>query len=832
MRSIYDPAFNLFRGMRSLTNYSLVAAPLVVAEIATAALFFLATQGNTESDGLPTWPFGLAAVAGGVFVFTLYWYSVLALVYQRAQVMMARALDRLGAGDLSLHFLPGWGTKSGGQMIWTTLNKMNREFPNIVRQVRLSAQSIANGSREIATGYADLSQRTEEQASTLEETAASMEELTATVKQNADNCREANVAVEEVGGRAEEAAQSMQQVSATMSRIENSTKKMREFVGIIEGIAFQTNILALNAAVEAARAGEQGRGFAVVAAEVRALAQRSAQATDEIKTLMSNSYGKVADGAKLVAQAEQAVERAVAGIRQVVDLIGSVATASAEQHAGVQMVSKALTQLEVVTQQNAALVQEGAVAAGTFEQEATQLVGVVDVFKLPEPTPDDAIITGSAETAARNYRLGPVLRFLSLPLLAISVRMNQSTNVLITGLPLVVGPALTAIAALTVGYANDGSGLSTSPVATSALALLLIASFSIGAYLYFGHKKWQWIGASYLERLCHKLAGGDLAWTVKVDTSGAAARLEGHVISASLAKIQRNFSNVVRQARSSAVNVTSGAREIALGYTNLSQRTEEQASTLEETAASMEELTATVKQNADTCHAANSKVGEVGERAEEAARSMQLVTSTMAGIEDSSKQITDFVGAIEAIAFQTNLLALNAAVEASRAGEQGRGFAVVAAEVRALAQRSAQATEQIKALIAASSAEVNEGATLVSQAEQAVNRAVDGIRHAMELIGAIATSSEEQSSGVQMIGKALTQLEVVTQQNAALVEEGAAAATSFEQEADRLMHVVEIFRLLEQDSSKVQPQPPTTTASTAELPANVRPLRAAQARVR
>src|SRR3990172_6313958 len=178
-----------------------------------------------------------------------------------------------------------------------------------------------------------------------------------------------------------------------------------------------------------------------------------------------------------------------------------------------------------------------------------------------------------------------------------------------------------------------------------------------------------------------------------------------------------------------------------------------------------------------------------------AARAMEQVASTMAGIEASAKQITDFVGIIETLAFQTNLLALNAAVEAARAGEQGRGFAVVAAEVRALAQRSTQATEQIKSLIAGSAAQVADGAALVTQAGKTVGASAAGVQQVVQLISEIATASREQNAGMQMIGKALSQLESVTQQNAALVEEGSAVAASFEQEALRLVGLVEVFKL-------------------------------------
>jgi methyl-accepting chemotaxis protein len=828
VKTFFGPAFSLFQRRRSLVNYTLVAASLSIAQLGCVALFlqvapnFVAASDDVSLSSI------LALAGSGMFLCGIYMYVAIAVVNRRALISLAILLDRVGAGDLSLHFLPGWGQRSEGQTVWTALNQMNKDFPNIIRQVRSSAESIANGSREIALGYTDLSKRTEEQASTLEETAASMEQLSATVKQNADNCGEANVAVEEVGGRAEEAALAMQQVTSTMGRIAASTKKMTEFVSIIEGIAFQTNILALNAAVEAARAGEQGRGFAVVAAEVRALAGRSAEATKAIKALIGTSSSKVALGTSLVSKAEQAVNRAVTGIRHVVDLIGSVAAASAEQNAGVQMIGKALTQLEAVTQQNAALVQDGAAAAGSFTGESARLVDVAGVFRLQDQvTADYEMAIGNRHTAARNYLMSPIERLWLLPVLAINVRMSYAIKTLIFGVPFLVGPALTFFA--TAAHSDAGVAGILQSSSSIALATVTLASFAGGSYLYFALASWGTRSAGYLQRLSQKLASGDLTWSIKVDPSAEAARLEGHLINKALAKIHQNFTNVVRQVRASADGVVSGSREIAKGYTHLSQRTEEQASTLEETAASMEELTATVRQNADTCRAASVAVEEVGGRAEEAARAMQQVTTMAADIEDSAKRMTEFVGIIEGIAFQTNILALNAAVEAARAGEQGRGFAVVAAEVRALAQRSAKATEEIKALIAVSAAHVTEGATLVAQAERAVNRAVGGIRHAVDLIGAIASASTEQNSGMQMIGKALTQLETVTQQNAALVEEGAAAANSFEQEAGRLVSVVGVFRLektqIEAPKKAAPSDPPVTEVSMLNRSTGAKPLR-------
>jgi methyl-accepting chemotaxis protein len=323
---------------------------------------------------------------------------------------LGSTLERVASGDLSMRIqaprdVANKRTEVG--RIWAAMVQMGANLLEIVDQVRASADHIANGAHEIAAGYGDLSQRTEEQASTLEETAASMEQLSATVKQNADHCRLANTRAEENGTRAEAAGESMRRVTSTMSRIEGGSKKMSEIVDLIEGIAFQTNILALNAAVEAARAGEHGRGFSVVAAEVRSLAQRSAQAAEEIKTLIAASTQDVSAGVALVNQAHDAVARAVDGIREVWELLDSIARASDEQNAGVVEIGRALSQLENVTQQNAALVEEGAAAATTFEQEAMRLIEVVGAFKVDRMQDRDAAVALVKRAVAHVQAVGP-----------------------------------------------------------------------------------------------------------------------------------------------------------------------------------------------------------------------------------------------------------------------------------------------------------------------------------------------------------------------------------------------------------------------------------------
>jgi len=259
---------------------------------------------------------------------------------------------------------------------------MNASLSHIVGEVRNGTDTIATASNEIAAGNLNLSSRTEQQASSLQETAASMEQLTSTVKQNADNASQANQLAVSASEVAVHGGKVVTQVVSTMGSINASSKKIVDIIGVIDGIAFQTNILALNAAVEAARAGEQGRGFAVVAAEVRNLAQRSASAAKEIKALIDDSVAKVNVGSKLVDQAGSTMEEIVTSIRRVTDIMGEITAASHEQTAGIDQINQAVSQMDQVTQQNAALVEEAAAAAASLQDQAATLAEVVSAFKL------------------------------------------------------------------------------------------------------------------------------------------------------------------------------------------------------------------------------------------------------------------------------------------------------------------------------------------------------------------------------------------------------------------------------------------------------------------
>lgn len=356
----------------------------------------------------------------GSFLFACYYLMCLYLSSKQSWGLINELAGRINRHDLrnadiSSHEFSRLGSGQFGYVL-NTLAEAQDSLREVVLEARRSADAANTAADEMASGNVNLSQRTEEQASTLEQTASGMEELASTVRQNAENCKLASDLAGNATGVARKGAEMVHRIVANMEQIDGSSKKIVDIISVIESIAFQTNILALNAAVEAARAGEQGRGFAVVAGEVRNLAQRSAAAAKEIKTLIGESVSSVDQGAKLVRDSGHIINDVVVSVQQVSELISEIAVASREQSSGVEEMNRALIQLESVTQQNAALVEEAAASALTFQDEARRLFELVDRFQLDED--QDALrpvarpssppaSTGQPEALARTEKAPP-----------------------------------------------------------------------------------------------------------------------------------------------------------------------------------------------------------------------------------------------------------------------------------------------------------------------------------------------------------------------------------------------------------------------------------------
>ncbi len=321
---------------------------------------------------------GAAVLAAIAFLIGLLARKALVSAVVRPIDAVIRHFERISAGDLTGTIAVNQQNEMGRLLVG--LQTMQTSLVATVSRVRSGSGAIMHGAREIATGNADLSQRTEQQAASLQETASSMEQLTATVKLNAAHALEASDLAHDASETAARGGEVVGDVVRTMEDIASSSHQIGDIIGVIEGIAFQTNILALNAAVEAARAGEQGRGFAVVAGEVRSLAQRSASAAKEIKSLIAASADKVQNGSALVGRAGQTMDQVVASVHRVTDIIGKISAASGEQSTGIEQINLAVVQMDSVTQQNAALVEQAAAAAASLEEQASQLDAAVAAF--------------------------------------------------------------------------------------------------------------------------------------------------------------------------------------------------------------------------------------------------------------------------------------------------------------------------------------------------------------------------------------------------------------------------------------------------------------------
>ena len=390
-----DIAGMVDRDLRPRADAYLQALDKLRAHMGTQVQAAQADNAALASQSL--WLLGLATLAALALGTLVAWQTTRSITLPLRQGI--QAAENIAQGDLSMRIAVAQQRDEAGQLL-QALAHMQARLADTVAHVRQNAEGVATASSEIAHGNHDLSARTESQASALQQTAASMEQLGSTVRQNADNAQQANQLARNASNVATQGGEVVAQVVETMRGIHDASRRIADIIGVIDGIAFQTNILALNAAVEAARAGEQGRGFAVVAGEVRNLAQRSADAAKEIKGLIGASVERVEQGSQLVDKAGGTMEEVVTAIRRVTDIMGEISAASKEQASGVAQVGEAITQMDQTTQQNAALVEQSAAAAASLQTQAGELVRAVAVFTLEAQSTGGMQVRGSAPTSA------------------------------------------------------------------------------------------------------------------------------------------------------------------------------------------------------------------------------------------------------------------------------------------------------------------------------------------------------------------------------------------------------------------------------------------------
>jgi methyl-accepting chemotaxis protein len=398
LKALLKPGFALTGHLSVFSNMLLVGTLFALAQ---SLPHFAAFQQHGWAQAL-----ALALFAAALYLMCAFFVSS-----RGGMRRVSAEAQRIASGDLSIRERATRDAYTDWARMWSSMGRMADNLASLVGQVRSGADTIVSGSRELSTGCASLSKRTEQQAAALQQTASGMEQLSSTVRSNAENCRRASELARETSGDAGRAAASMHRVTDAIGRLDAGSKKVAEIVGVIDGIAFQTNILALNAAVEAARAGEQGRGFAVVASEVRALAQRAAGASKEIRTLIEASVSGVGEGSRHAKEAAQIIDGAMARVGEVANVIEQIAGASAEQSTGIEEIRRAVQQLDGVTQQNAALVEQTASAALSFESAAGTLAEAVSAFKVDRMDARESAMALVRRGVEHLHRHGPQKAF-------------------------------------------------------------------------------------------------------------------------------------------------------------------------------------------------------------------------------------------------------------------------------------------------------------------------------------------------------------------------------------------------------------------------------------